>query len=213
MPQGIVFDFDFTLADPTQGTVECVNFALKKLALPQAAPEKIKRTIGLSLEDTLRSLISDPNAMDVESFKKNFVEKADQVMADRTFILDTVPSTTKKLIESGFKLGIVSTKFRYRIEEILRREKLLNRFSAIVGGEDVVEHKPHPEGLTTVISMMEMDSGDILYVGDSTVDAITAERAKVFFAAVLTGTTTKCEFDDVTKVAIIKNLAALPELL
>ena len=57
MARAIIFDFDLTLADPTKGTIECVNFALEKLNLPPADDERIKRTIGMSLEDTfLRSL-------------------------------------------------------------------------------------------------------------------------------------------------------------
>ena len=41
MARAIIFDFDLTLADSTKGIVECVNFALEKLNLPQADDERI----------------------------------------------------------------------------------------------------------------------------------------------------------------------------
>ena len=52
----VLFDFDLTLADSTLGAVECVNYALDAMALPRAAPEAIRATIGFSLADTLANL-------------------------------------------------------------------------------------------------------------------------------------------------------------
>ena len=213
MAQAIIFDFDLTLADSTKGIIECVNFALERLNLPQADDERIKRTIGMSLEDTFLRLTGQANGQNVSLFASNFVKRADQVMVDLTSVFDSVPATTERLIEMGFELGIVSTKFRYRIEEILEREGLSNRFGVIIGGEDVAEHKPHPGALTTAISRMQMDASDVLYVGDSKVDALTAARAKVPFIAVLSGATSKVEFNEVPKIAVINDISALPRLL
>ncbi len=213
MARAIIFDFDLTLADSTKGIVECVNFALQRLNLPQADDERIKRTIGMSLEDTFVSLTGQTDNQNVSSFVNNFVKRADQVMVDLTSMFDSVPATTERLIEMGFALGIASTKYRYRIEEILARKGLSDRFGVIIGGEDVAEHKPHPIALTTAIARMQVDANDVLYVGDSTIDALTAERAKVPFIAVLSGATSKREFDEVAKVAVIDDISTLPRLL
>ena len=213
MARAIIFDFDLTLADSTKGIIECVNFALERLNLPRADDEQIKRTIGMSLGDTFLSLTGQTKNQNVSLFISNFVERADQVMVDLTSMFDGVPATTERLIEMDFALGIVSTKFRYRIEEILAREGLSNRFRVIIGGEDVAEHKPHPSALTTAISRMQMNANDVLYVGDSTIDALTAERAKVPFIAVLSGATSKSEFDEVAKIAVIDDISTLPQLL
>ena len=213
MARAIIFDFDLTLADSTKGIIECVNFALERLNLLQADDERIKRTIGLSLEDTFLSLTGQTNNQNVSLFASNFVKRADQVMVDLTSMFDSVPATTERLIEMGFALGIASTKFRYRIEEILARAGLSNRFRVIIGGEDVTEHKPHPSALTTAIYRMQMDVNDVLYVGDSTIDALTAERARVPFIAVLSGATSKSEFNEVPNVAVIDDISTLPQLL
>lgn len=213
MARAIIFDFDLTLADPTKGTIECVNFALERLGLPHADDEQIKRTIGLSLEDTFLRLTKQTKSQDVSLFISSFVERADQVMAELTLVFDSVPATTRRLSEMGFELGIVSTKFRYRIEEILAREGLLDRFRVIIGGEDVSEHKPHPSGLIAAMSRMQVDTDDVLYVGDSTVDALAAERAKVPFIAVLSGTTSETEFNETAKIAVIDDISTLPRLL
>ena len=170
--------------------------------LPRAGDDRIRRTIGLSLKATFQNLTGQRRSEDVDVFVSRYVERADQVMADLTVVYDSVTDTTVRLIETGFELGIVSTKFRYRIENILEKEGLSDRFSVIVGGEDVTEHKPHPEGLLTAMSSLRMKTGNVYYVGDSMVDALTAERAGVPFIAVLTGTTGESEFNELPNIAV-----------
>ncbi len=212
MERAIVFDFDLTLADSTKGIIECVNFALDEMGLPQADNEPIRQTIGLSLKATFQYLTGRKRSGDTDVFVSRFVERADQVMADLTTVFDCVPSTTAQLIETGFELGIVSTKFRYRIEDILERERLSDRFGVIVGGEDVTEHKPHPEGLITAVTRLRVKTGNVYYVGDSMVDALTAARAGIPFVAVLTGTTGKNGFNELPNIAVVDDVSALPRL-
>ncbi len=120
----IIFDFDYTLADSSMGAMECINFALTNLGLQAALYEDICQTIGLSLTDTLVKLSSRENIEKSKEFARFFTQRADEVMAVSTILYKTVPPAISKLKKHGFKIGIVSTKFRYRIEGILRRENL-----------------------------------------------------------------------------------------
>lgn len=107
---------------------------------------------------------------------------------------------------SGLKVGIVSTKFRYRIEAILQREGLLDCFDVIIGGEDVTLTKPDPQGLLMAMESMQMNKQNIIYAGDSVVDAETARRAVVSFVALLSGTTSEEEFLKYQPLNIFANL-------
>ena len=44
-----LFDFDYTLADATNGIVESVNHDLSKMNFSLPSREEIRRTIGMSL--------------------------------------------------------------------------------------------------------------------------------------------------------------------
>ena len=98
-------------------------------------------------------------------------------MTNLTVLYNSVPSTIEALREGGLRLGIVSTKFRRRINEILAREGLLHGFQVVIGGEDVEQHKPHPQGLFEAIEQLEVSTESAVYVGDSVVDAELAKRA------------------------------------
>lgn len=211
--RGIIFDFDFTLADSSKGVEECVNYALKKLGFKEGSIDKIKETIGLTLEQTLTYLVGEQHTDKSERFKFYFIERADEIMADFTDIFTETPRVLRLLHKKGLKLGIVSTKFRYRIETILSRENLRDLFDVIIGGEDVPKLKPDPFGLISAVKKLNLSFSEVLYVGDSIIDAETASRANIHFIAILTGVTTYKEFDHFQVDSFIEKLSDLPKLI
>lgn len=190
----IVFDFDLTLADATKGIYECVNYAMKKMEQNTFGFDAVKSQIGYSLQETYKRLTGDKDQVKAEQFFLFFKEHADKIMNINTFLYPEVYEIIPLLKKTGFKTGIVSTKFRYRIAGVLDRENLLTCFDIIIGGEDVKHHKPNPEGLLLAIEKSGFSNAETLYIGDSMVDAETAASAGVDFLAVLSGTTTKADF-------------------
>ena len=206
MLKAIIFDFDYTLGDSTNGIAMSINYALEQLGYDTVNIVDIKRTIGLSLKETYSELTSNYNLDEAEQFAKLFKKKADNIMVDNTELYTGVKDVLKKLKAKGYKIAIVTTKFHYRIDQILSKFDANELIDIIVGAEDVKVEKPNPEGLLWTIAHLEMMNEDVLYVGDSVVDAKTAENAKVDFAAVLTGITTKEDFKRYNRVYIGENI-------
>jgi phosphoglycolate phosphatase len=209
----VVFDFDFTLADSFRGIVVCANHALQVMGLPPTTPDKIRKTVGYSLPESLVRLAGEEHSARGGEYMRLFVEKADEVMADLTFVYDYVPETMEHLRGRGLRLGIVSTKYRYRIEDVLGREGLLEPFEVIVGGEDVSEFKPDPESLNLALGKLAISPEAVLYVGDSVVDAEAAMRAGVPFAAVLSGSTPRDAFSEYEARMILGSVRDLISIL
>lgn len=212
-PQKIIFDFDYTLADSSIGVIECMNFALAKLGLPAAPDDAIRRTIGLSLEEALIVLSGERHRGSHEEFLRLFTARADEVMVDATVMFESVPSVVESLRAQGIGLGIVSQKYRHRIEDILERDNLLSYFDVIVGGEDMAAFKPDPSGLLTALDRLSGLPTNSLYVGDSVTDAETAKRAAVPFAAVLSGVTPRESFNGYPTFSVIESISELPGLI
>lgn len=206
----IIFDFDYTLADSSRGICECVCYAFRNLGLPEVPAETICRTIGLTLPETFITLCGEQHRDKTEEFLRHFKTRSDEVMNDRTILFECVPAALSILKTKGIKLGIVSTKYRYRIEGVLRREGIYELFDLIVGGEDVANHKPDPEGLLTAIGKLGNAHSSCLYIGDSVTDAETARRAGVRFAAVLSGATGRESFSEYQVVKFFDALEELP---
>jgi phosphoglycolate phosphatase len=186
---------------------------LRELGFNRLPEKEINKTIGLTLEHTLIKLVGDQHIDKAKEFRHFFIKRADEIMADLTVLFTETPRVIKGLYNQGIKLGIVSTKFRYRIETILSRENLLNFFEVIVGGEDVPTLKPNPSGLLLAVKKLNLTSSEVIYIGDSIIDAETANRAHISFIAVLSGVTPQIAFKGSQVRGFLKNISELPKIL
>ena len=211
--KAILFDFDFTLAESSAGAIECVNHALVQLGLPAAEKEAIRRCVAYPLPEVLARLtgIEDPNF--AAHFAQAFIRRADEVMAPLTTLFPGITETLEELRAQDFKLGIVSTKYRYRIQSILAHHGAENLVDVIIGGEDVREHKPAPEPLLRMLARLQLTQSEVIYCGDHPVDAQAAAAAEVPFVAVLSGPSLLAEFEDWPRVAVLKSVNQLPAWL
>ena len=207
--KSVIFDFDYTLADSSEGVIECANYALRRLGLPEAENDAIRRTIGLSLPHTLTALAGEEHAKLGEEFMQIFLDMAEKMMPDATALLDFVPSLVDNLLGHGITLGIVSSGRRWRISRVLRREGLDGQFKVIVGVEDVETPKPDPSGLLRAVDALDTPKKHCIYVGDSVTDAETARRAGVPFMAVLSGVTEREAFADYDSAGVLGSAAEL----
>ena len=187
--RAVFFDFDFTLADSSTGVVVCMNHALSCLGLPPAPEDAIRRTIGLDLVTVLGILAGDEWKPRGGEFLAHFTRKADEVMVASTVFLPGAGRVLRTLHGAGYRLGVVSTKYRHRVEEALERDELLRFVDVVVGSDDVPRPKPAPDGLLRAAGALGLATGDCVFVGDSEVDAKAARDAGMAFVAVLTGTT------------------------
>lgn len=204
-----LFDFDYTLADSSRGIVMCYRNVLERHHHTGITDETIKRTIGKTLQESFSIMTGITDADTLEMYRKEYVKEADTHMTANTFLFPETIEVLTRLKTNGTKLGIISTKYRYRIMELLGKKLPENFLDIIVGGEDVRHPKPAPEGVLFAIGHLGCRKEDVLYVGDSTVDAETAQAAQVDFAGVLHGATTYDELAAYPHVAIMKTLAEL----
>ena len=187
--RAVLFDFDFTLADSSTGVVVCMNHALSCLGLPPAPEDAIRRTIGLDLVTALGVLAGEEWKPRGREFLRHFTSKADEVMVASTVFLPGAGRVLGTLHGAGYRLGVVSTKYRCRVEEALDRDGLQAFVEVVVGSDDVPRPKPAPDGLLRAAGALGLATGDCVFVGDSEVDAKAAQDAGMGFVAVLTGTT------------------------
>ena len=204
-----LFDFDYTLADSSRGIVMCYRHILDRHGYTSSTDDDIKRTIGKTLEDSFALLTGVTDAARLAGFKQEYVKEADVYMTVNTVLFPETEGVLRRLKAGGARLGIISTKFRFRIRELLEAKGLDDVFDLIVGGEDVVAAKPSPEGVLMALERLQVRREEVLYVGDSVVDAETALTAGVSFAGVTHGMTTAEELSAYPHRLIMANLEEL----
>ena len=204
-----LFDFDYTLANSSAGIVICFQHVLQGNGYRNVSDDDIRRTIGKTLEESFSILTGVSDPVILEEYRKAYVREADVYMTAHTVLFPETASVLAELKKAGKKLGIISTKYRYRICELLDKEGLTQLFDIIVGGEDVKAHKPSPEGLLFAMEHIGVLPEDTLYIGDSVVDAEAALAARVDFAGVTHGVTTAEELAAYPHRRIMPSLSGL----
>ena len=194
MFKAVLFDFDYTLGNSEEGIILSSNYALTQMGYPEAERDAIRRTIGLTLPHSYTVLTGDENAERAQEFMRLFMLRADDVMTANTVLYDGVLDMLRAIKERGLAIGIVTTKYAYRIEAIFDKYHARDLLDLIIGGDSVKAKKPDPEGVLYALNALQLQKHEVLYVGDSVVDAKTAEAAAVPFCAVLTGTTPAEDF-------------------
>ena len=205
-----LFDFDYTLADSSRGIVICFRNVLERHGHTGISDEAIKRTIGKTLEDSFSILSGITTPETLAEYKKEYVKEADTYMTVNTFFFPETVTVLKTLKSQGAQIGIISTKFRFRIREMVDQHFPKDFFDTIIGGEDVKQAKPDPQGIKKALRRLHRRKSETLYIGDSTVDAETAQAAKVDFVGVLNGMTTREELMVYPHRQILDNLSLLP---
>lgn len=208
-----IFDFDYTLGDATKGIIQSVHHALGKMGMPLPSPDRVRQTVGMPLTDAFTFFTGDRDPGLQASFVKLFGEKADRVMTQNTVLFADTMEVLALLRAKGAGLGIVSTKYRYRLLQIMDKFDMGPLIDVIVGSDDVKNPKPDPEGLLRAMESLGTARQDVLYIGDSTIDIETAKRAGVDFVAVTTGVTAREAFFPFPHIAIVDSLSAIPAVI
>jgi len=204
-----LFDFDYTLVDSSKGIVMCFSHVLGSYGYAGISEEDIKRTIGKTLEDAFSILTGVTDLQTLIEYRAEYIEKANICMTENTVLFPETMKVLSELKDRGAKIGIISTKYRYTIMELVDTRFTDGFFDIVMGIEDVKAPKPSPEGLLYAIKKLNGNLKDTLYIGDSIIDAQTAEAAGVDFAGVLHGTTTKEELITYPHIEIAQDLNVL----
>ena len=202
-----IFDFDYTLADATEPVVQSFLYALEKMNLEKSSRQDIINTIGIPIGESYTILTGDDSEEGIALFKKYQKEKSDEITVPNTVFIGDAKEVLQTLKNRGKKIGIVSSRWGQRINDIFENLNSRELIDFIIGTEHVENYKPNPEGLFKMIDMMEAKNP--LYIGDSYIDAQAAQNAKIDFVGVTTGTTPREKLESYPHVAVLDDLKEL----
>ena len=205
-----IFDFDYTLADATEPVVGSFLYALEKMNLQKSSRQDIINTIGIPIGESYTILTGDDSEEGIELFKKYQKEKSDEITVPNTVFIGDAKEVLQILKNRGKKIGIVSSRWGQRINDIFENLNSRELIDFIIGTEHVENYKPNPEGLFKMIDMM--NAKNPLYIGDSYIDAQAAQNAKIDFVGVTTGTTSREKLESYPHISVLDNLKDILEI-
>ena len=173
----IIFDFDGTLADTRQLIVETMQQTIQALGLPTCTDEQCISMIGLPLKQAFTELIPMSDEMGdrcVDTYRQIFNEN------NASYVIPTFPhviDTLFRLSAEGYILTIASSRSRKSLLDFVHTMHLEEIFPYILGADDVVHAKPHPEPVLRTLEAFDCLPEEALVVGDMKYDIEMGRRA------------------------------------
>ena len=215
--EGVFFDFDYTLGDSTPAITEGYRRGFQALGHEPPTVEQVRPTIGLTLMDGYTQLTGDSSEEHRREFYRQFQlavgklanREGQAIMIEGTQLFPGAVELLEWLRECRVRTAIVSTKPGITLRQIFAFRKLDHLLELVIGGDEVTQAKPDPEGLNLALERLGLTAERTLFCGDTVIDAATARAAGCSFAAVLNGTTPRAAFANYPHVHIANNLEEL----
>lgn len=210
-PVRVVFDLDGTLVDSV-GSLAAVGAILcGEMGRPTVSAEDYAGFVGRGIKAQVVDLMMATGGLPDDGGEAAFKRFQEIYAADPVIGVGTYPGAQEVLLAlaaRGYALGVCTQKPEGPARAILKALGLMPPVASVVGGDTLPDIlKPDPAML--LAAGAPLGEGPMIYVGDSGVDAKTAEYAGVPF--VLTGWGYRA--NDPASDAVIASFAELPDVV
>jgi phosphoglycolate phosphatase-like HAD superfamily hydrolase len=213
--KAIFFDLDGTLLDTDKQAMVRIARYLRPIARQRGEP--LARWLLMRAEtpgNVLMTLIDSLNLDQTLLRLSDRLRRWRGVYPAHEFYLISGVAEALICLGQRYRLGLVTTRSRYHIDQFLARFSDIGPLIEVsCGMQDSPRLKPHPAPVLLAAKRLGLTAKQCLMVGDTTVDVRAARRAGAWSAAVLSGFGERTELERAGAHVILNSVAELPSCL
>jgi phosphoglycolate phosphatase len=173
----IIFDLDGTLLNTLEDLANSVNYALNKNGLPMRTIEEVRQFVGNGIGKLIeRASGYSKELIQYELVLQDFKEHYKIHCNDNTCTYDGIDELLVTLKNDGIITAIVSNKAHFGVQE-LEKQYFKGVIDFALGEMENIAKKPAPDMVNVVIEKLQLKDKNVLYVGDSDVEIMTAKNS------------------------------------
>ncbi len=169
-----MFDMDGTLFDSTA----CVTTAFRETVVAAGGPD-------YSAADVVAAYRLGPPVVILEHLLGRPATNDDlktylallRVHQDLIRVYDGIRELLAAMVSASVPMALFTGASTAVARQLLGGTRLLDRFSVVVGGDEVARPKPEPDGILLACDRLGFPPGSTAYVGDSPLDMEAARRS------------------------------------
>lgn len=192
----IIFDLDGTLVDTASDIASAVNMMLEHYGLPIHSEDNVRKMIGKGAKNLIfQALPSTHRGEEALNEALEYYRGCyDRNLIVKTHVYSGIRDVLCELKDRGVQMAILSNKDERQVKTIA--DTLLpNMFVSVNGFTIKFPHKPAPDAVYDIIDRYGANKDDVAFVGDSSIDVITAKNAGVLSVGVTWGFAGEAAFD------------------
>jgi phosphoglycolate phosphatase len=184
---GIVFDLDGTLIDSRRDIASAVNSMRAERDLAPLPVDEVSGMVGEGARMLIRRALPPGTGKDdLKEALASYLAHYAEVCLAATRPYPGIAAMLATLAPS-FAMAVLSNKGEALSRRILKGLGLDRYLREVVGGDTLPTRKPNPGGLFLLADRMAIPAPRLLLVGDTWIDAETAQAAGAPFALTLWG--------------------------
>lgn len=172
-----VFDMDGTILNTLEDLADSTNYALRVNGLPERTIDEVRRFVGNGIRLLIERAV--PNGSEAELTDKVFETFKDYYKthcAVKTKPYDGIKDVLSALRKAGCLTAVVSNKADFAVQDLCH-DYFEELFDIAVGEREGIKKKPAPDSVFEVLSKLNINKEDAVYIGDSDVDFATSVNA------------------------------------
>lgn len=184
-----IFDLDGTLLNTIETIKFYANSALKKFGFNEISADRYKYLVGNGAKVLVERMLMENNCLNDENFKNVYKVYNELYNADVQYLTEIYPGILNLLAglkENGYKLAVLSNKPNNAAIEAVKHY-FGDTFDIIYGAFEDLPKKPDPTILNKLLSELNCDIENSIYIGDTGVDMKTGKAGKLLTIGVLWG--------------------------
>lgn len=174
MIQAAIFDVDGMILDTREFIFQAYEFTLAEHGHDVPDRVVIAEQIGRSLPDCYEAFAPQGELDALCDTHHEFQDSKLHLITAYEGLLELFDT----LRDAGIKLGAFSSR-KGNLVPSLANAGVLDYFGVVVQGSDVVNHKPHPEGLLYALNALDVAPEHAVMLGDAAVDIEAGKAAEV----------------------------------
>jgi phosphoglycolate phosphatase len=184
--RALIFDLDGTLIDSKADLVQSVNAALRNSGRDEISGEAVTSFVGSGADTLIRRAMGKSTAdAEVKDTLEFFLGYYREHMLDNTVLYPGVLEALERL--AGRPMAVLTNKPVRFSRAILEGLGVDRYFCFVYGGNSFKTKKPDPMGALAVARDFGLAPREVMIVGDSDVDVLTARNAGMWACGVTYG--------------------------
>ena len=181
-PACMIFDMDGTLTQTNDLIFASFNYVARKRLGREFSPGEIIGLFGPPEEGAVEKVFGNEHVDEIMDELCTFYRAEHSA---RAFLHAGMEDVLQLLKEHDVKLAVFTGKGRRTASITLEALRIGGYFDLVITGNDVVRHKPDPEGIHRVLRELNVAPDRTVMVGDSMADVRASRGGGVHMAAVL----------------------------
>jgi pyrophosphatase PpaX len=178
----VIFDMDGTLTETNQLIFDSFNYIARKYKKKTYSPAEIVAMFGPPEEGALLDVVGED---EIDQAMKEYLSYYRRHHKELARLYPGILNLLRFLRKRKIRCALFTGKGIHTATITMQAFALMPYFDYVVTGNDVVNHKPAPEGIEKILDHFKLHKDEVLMVGDSVGDVKAAREAGVKIAVVL----------------------------